>query len=406
MPLSTEAMSVTSQLVPKPKERRWPYALVLRTTALLFLSSGIAQLAWQNHPSHTTSTSLQTTATFHALAFVGTYTSATTEELQGYAHGVGIYAVRVALDGLSVVAGPANAGVNPSVIAFHPSLPIVYASNELASAGEVHAMRFMHNALETWTMISFASTPSALACDGQYLAIALYSRGAGVALYDVDSFGKIGALVATAPANRTHDVAFDGNVLWAVDIAADSVLRFQLPDLTLIATFHVPGGPRTLALPYVSLQTAAGVSRLAADRVAATVLFPQPCGDVSGLAKAPNALFVACRQWSDDTGALAVLTSDDQLMMVSSEGATPRSIALAGPALVIADQHSDRLVTLRISDLLAQLPHTHISETNLTYSATTPLLRLPPFAQSRSSLSIASPAFVTFPPEMWPITPL
>lgn len=399
---------VTSGLVPKPRDRRWPYAVVLRTAGLLLLSGSIAQLAWQQHQPHAASPSLHTNPTHGALAFVGTYTSPTTEELHGYAHGMGIYAVNVALDGFSVVAGPANAGVNPSFLAFHPALPIVYASNELASAGEVHAMRFKDNAFERWNMISFGSTPSALACDGKYLAIALYSRGAGVALYDVDSLGKIGALVANAPANLTHDVAFQDTVLWAVDIAADAVLRFQLPELTLIATLHVPGGPRTLALPYVSLQTAAGVSRLEADRVAATVLFPQHCGDVSGLAKSPNALFVACRQWSDDTGALAVLTSDDQLMMVSSEGATPRSIALAGAALVVADQHSDRLVSLQVSDLLAQLPHAHVlsSDTNITYSATTRLLHLPPFSQPRSSLSIGSPAFVTFPPDAWPTRPL
>lgn len=134
---------------------------------------------------------------------------------------------------------------NPSYLAFHPTLPIVYAANELPDRSKISVFRIdpAHGRL---LPINSCEAPGAdlchiaLAPDGKAIYGANYTSGSLVA-FALREDGRLGECLSNIrhsgsgphPRQRTphaHQVLFDptGHRLIAVDLGADAIFSYRL----------------------------------------------------------------------------------------------------------------------------------------------------------------------------------
>jgi 6-phosphogluconolactonase len=195
--------------------------------------------------------------------YIGTYTRGDSQ---------GIY--RVALDPETGALGAPSLAAeteNPSFLAAHPTLPILYAAGE-QDGGMVTAFQILPDGM--LEELNAASSEGAGACHltvhpgGRHVAVANYSAGS-IAVLPVDNVGHLGPAAAVAvftgsgphPQRQkqphAHAVAYspDGGLLLATDLGTDQIWlhRAQPADRALVPhTPHTVGlapgaGPRHLA---------------------------------------------------------------------------------------------------------------------------------------------------------------
>lgn len=187
-----------------------------------------------------------------AIVYLGCYTPAT----GGRGEGV-VAARRDAATGTLAILGTAATTPSPSFLARHPTLPVLYAVNELAE-GTVSAWRTRPDGELHPLAVRATGGDSpchlAVAPDGGHLFVANYGSGS-VAVFPLDSAGVPGErtdLVAHSghgadPQRQerahAHMVAPDpgGGPLLAVDLGTDSVYRY---DLDRSSDRLVPRAPR------------------------------------------------------------------------------------------------------------------------------------------------------------------
>ncbi|ASW56396.1 lactonase family protein [Plantactinospora sp. KBS50] len=315
------------------------------------------------------------------IAYIGCYTA------EGGGRGEGVAAARRdpetgLLDSVETVAVTPS----PSFLARHPTLPVLYAVNELAE-GTVTAWQIGDRTRLTELAVRDTGGDSpahlAVAPDGRHLYAANYASGS-VSVHPLDGDG--------VPAARSDLVVHDGHgvdpqrqerahahfvipdgpaVLYAVDLGTDTVYRYELDPaagrLLPRGRTHVrPGtGPRHLARRpdverwYLSGELDGSVSVLARggdgglevrDRVAAS----ERSGHVQPAEIAVSAdgrhLYVSNR----GVGTISVFALDGDgppvhRAEVSSGGTWPRHFALAGDRLYVADERAHRVTCFAVS---------------------------------------------------------
>jgi 6-phosphogluconolactonase (cycloisomerase 2 family) len=324
----------------------------------------------------------------NTIVHIGCYTA------EGGGRGDGIVAARRdPVTGALEVLGTVAATASPSFLAWHPTLPVLYAVNEIenghVSAWTVDPDGNLHAAGSRSTG---GASPChlAVAPSGGQLFAANYGSGS-VCLLPLDRLG--------APGERTDVVTHeghgvdprrqeqahahmvspgpDGGPLLAVDLGTDSIYRYDvdaasgrlLPRTPPVRT--EPGtGPRHLA------RHPDGRRCFAVGELDATVtVYGWDAGDTlhqrgrvpaserpghvqpSEIAVRPDGrfLYVANR----GPGTIAVFALDDDLPRYVTEvetgGAWPRHFALVGPHLYVADERAD-LVGVFAVDQVSGIP--------------------------------------------------
>ncbi|GAB3152283.1 lactonase family protein [Micromonospora sonneratiae] len=307
------------------------------------------------------------------LVYLGCYTG----ESGGQGQGV-VAARRDPASGALEVLGTVAATPSPSFLARHPSLPVLYAVNELAD-GTASAWAVAPDGglrgLGVWSTGGADPCHLSVAPDGGYLFVANYGSGS-VGLLPLDGAGVPsdytdlvtheghGADPDRQERAHAHMVSPDplGGALLAVDLGTDSLYRYDLdraagrllPQLPPVRTD--PGcGPRHLARhpdglrcfvvgeldgTVITYGLDVGGTLHERGRVAAT----ERTGPVhpSEVAVRPDGrfLYVANR----GVGTVAVFALDDELPRLVAEvdtgGQWPRHFALIGSHLYVADERA------------------------------------------------------------------
>ncbi|OZV78493.1 3-carboxymuconate cyclase [Micromonospora echinospora] len=275
---------------------------------------------------------------------------------------------------------------SPSFLVRHPTLPVLYAVNELPE-GQVSAWRIGPDG--DLTPLGTGDTGGAEPChlavtpDGRHLVAANYGGGS-VAVFPLDGAG--------APAGRSDLVVHsghgpdperqekahahmvspdpDGGPLYVVDLGADAVYGYDLDAVTGRLTPRTPEmrtqpgtGPRHLARHpdgrrvYLVGELDGAVTALARDaegalRQQGRVPASGRTGHVqpSEIAVGPQGrfLYVANR----GVGTLAVFAIDGELPELVAEvdtgGEWPRHFAWSGRDLYLADQRADMVRAFRV----------------------------------------------------------
>ena len=311
--------------------------------------------------------------------FVGSYTG----DKGGDGEGISLLRRDRASGGLTRL-GLVARTPSPSFLAEHPSLPVLYAVNELASGGTVSAFTVDAD----YSLAPLAVQPTggtdpahlAVAPDGRHLLVANYSSGS-VAVHPLADDGAPGErtdlldLVGSGPdpdrqaAPHAHMVWPDRGEWLIADLGSDRVWRCRLDQfsgrLTMLpaAVTARPGtGPR-------HLRHSADGALLLVGELSATLGWYRPGADGSlellgevptSAAPGPNApseiltsrdgrfIYVANRgpdtvttfRWDVD-GATAVAE-------VPTGGAFPRHMTLLGDHLYVANQNSQSVTVFRI----------------------------------------------------------
>ena len=306
-----------------------------------------------------------------ALLYVGTYT-------------VNIYVLRMDPgSGELRSIGSLAAGPNPSFLATHPKLPIVYAVNEV-EAGTVRAVKTLAE------QSSRGSSPCYVSVDrtGQVLLVANYDSGS-VALLPLQPDGTPetatsmiqhqghGPVADRQSGPHAHCILADPSNRFALaaDLGADRVFVYQL-DLAAKALRHVDGadavmrpgaGPRHLAfhptLPLVfvanELDSTVATLRFDAERGALTPIDTQstlPAGwsgtnypaDIH-VAPSGRTLYVSNRGHNSIAVFAVAATGGGELSLVQTvptQGDWPRNFTLdpSGRWLLAANQRSNSIV--------------------------------------------------------------
>lgn len=297
-------------------------------------------------------------------------------------HGIGIIAARrdPGSGGLTPL-GTVAVTPSPSFLVRHPTLPVLYAVNELPE-GEVSAWLVGPNG--DLTPLGVGSTGGAEPChlavapDGQHLFVANYGDGS-VAVFPLDAQGT--------PGERSDLVAHEGHgfdperqekahthmvsptpgrgPLLVVDLGTDSVYRYDLDVASGRLTPRRPRvrtaagtGPRQLARHpdgrrcYLVGELDATVTTYDLDPAGALhqrgqVAASERAGHVqpSEIAVGPDGrfLYVANR----GAGTLSVFAVDGELPELVAEvdtgGEWPRHFARAGDHLYVADERADMI---------------------------------------------------------------
>lgn len=189
--------------------------------------------------------------------YIGTYTGGDSE---------GIY--RLALDpetGALTSHGLAAGTENPSFLALHPELPVLYAVGEMAAGGTVSAFA-IDPGTGALTLINAQSSEGRGPChvavspDGALVALANYSGG-NIAAYPVNDDGSLepassvmqhegSSVHPRQQAPHAHSVIFDANGrhLFAADLGIDKMMSYRVEGAEL-----APNDP-----PYAGLVPGAG----------------------------------------------------------------------------------------------------------------------------------------------------
>ena len=324
------------------------------------------------------------------VAHVGSYTDA--------GRPAGLHALRIDPDaGTLVPLGATDVGPNPSYLAPHPTLPLLYAANELAewagaATGAVTVVALGEDGGPSRVLgrrASGGAAPCHLAVDptGRHLVVANYVGGS-VARLPIAADGTLGeATAVVAHEGRGPDATrqdaphvhcalpdAEGRFALAADLGTDRVVVYALgADGTLARRAEVaaaPGaGPRHVAL-HPGRRTAYVVNELdltlaayawdARDGTldptgAVALLDRRPPGEVTAaalkLARDGRFAYVSVR----GADAVVVLALDDPrsprvVQRVPCGGRWPRDLALdpSGRWLLVANQRSNDVVAFRV----------------------------------------------------------
>lgn len=289
---------------------------------------------------------------------------------------------------------------NPSFLAQHPTLPVVYAVGELGDGGgaisafRIDAETGMLHLINRQSSKGDGPCHVAVAPNGRHAAIANYGGGS-VALYPLGPDGALAEASAfvqhtgsgpneqrqTAP--HAHAVYFDpaSRFLYAADLGIDKMLvyAYGAEDGTLEAReasdgLLAPGaGPRHAAFhpngrfAYVVNELDNTVSVFSHDLtqgilspLGSVPTLPEGFTDTNSTAEIamhPNGKFVyASNRGHDSIAVFAVHGESGHLTPlghVPTGGKTPRNFALdpAGGLLLAANQNSDSVVVFRMDDV-------------------------------------------------------
>lgn len=320
------------------------------------------------------------------LVFVGCYTGATGGE------GEGITLLRRdPSTGDLTRDGVAARTPSPSFLARHPTLPVLYAANELDD-GTVTA--FAVDAGGALTEIGAEPTGGAHPChvavtaDGRHVLAANYSSGS-VSVHPLDADGRPGPrtdllqLTGKGPDGdrqegpHAHMVSPDpdGGGLLVVDLGSDRIWHCRLDeggrfsDLTEAAVTPPGTGPRHLRrLPggalLVAGELSADLSWYAGDPLRRAGGVPATTADgtdyPSELTVSPDGRFVYVANRGPDTVAAFAWDgrSATPIAEVPTGGEWPRHIALLGDHLYVANERSHSVTTFRI-DPDSGIPQRH-----------------------------------------------
>jgi 6-phosphogluconolactonase (cycloisomerase 2 family) len=280
-----------------------------------------------------------------------------------------------------------------SFLAAHPSLDVVYSTNETES-GSVSALSYGDDALTPMgdPVPSGGANPCHLTVHpgGGWLLTAHYGtdtlRGS-VAVHRLGPDGRIGELTdvvvheGSGPVtgrqdgSHAHQVLLDpaGRFVLVTDLGADAVFTYRLDIeagiLERVATNALPAGsgPRHLAFApggelvfsADELSSTLTCHRYDADQGTLTALSSVPASSAldrvnqpGGIVASPCGRFV----WLTNRGADTVAafrvdgTGLEPIGEVASGGAWPRGLVLAGGHLLVANQHGGTLTALRVLD--------------------------------------------------------
>ncbi len=284
---------------------------------------------------------------------------------------------------------------NPSFLALHPRLPVVYAVHELRNwqgrfggAAGAYALRADGALPALGTVATHGTDPCHLAVDpsGAWLVVANYSSGHVTSLpigpdgaLGVASDVKAHAGASIDPARQTsphpHHVALAGGRLLISDLGLDQIIPYRLDAAGrfvadgLTAPGMPGGGPRRIvfhpALPcgYLLNELHATLTRFGCDAAGELVaaetmpmLPPGHSGRISGaeVQIAPSGRFAyASNRGHDSIARFAVDPATGTLTPLGhspSGGAEPRHFAISpcGLWLLAANQKSDRVVLFAI----------------------------------------------------------
>ena len=326
------------------------------------------------------------------LVFVGGYTQ-TLAHVRGRASGINVYRMDPASGALAHAAA-VDGSTNPSYLALHPRLPVLYTVEEI-EAGMVSAFRFdpaSGAAVLLNRQTSGGSSPAHLCVDrsGSRLLVANYGSGT-VAVLPLGDDGSLGAAthterheghsvhperqaeahahcVAVDPANRfalVADLGLDKVMLYCFDTDRSALVPHDPPS----AAMQPGAGPRHLAF-HPSGRWIYVINELDSTLVACTYDAAEgrlePVQHVSTLPKgfagtsttaavrvAPSGRFVYGSNRGHDSIVVYAVDPAGTLTHVehvSTEGQTPRDFNIdpTGEFLLAANQDSDTIVTFRV----------------------------------------------------------
>jgi len=315
------------------------------------------------------------------ILYLGCYTEG------GGGRGTGVVAVRRdTASGEIEAIGTMAATPSPSFLARHPTLPVLYAANELDD-GAINAWAAQRDG--SLRSLATRSTGGASPChlsvtaDGQYLVTANYGGGS-VAVHPLESTGAPGErsdLVAhhgrgADPQRQERPHAHmvspgpGGQPILAVDLGTDSIYRYDVEDAT---GRLVPRGERVAARPgsgprhlarhpdgrrcYVVGELDATVTTYDLDATGELYLRGRlgtstRTGHVqpSEVAVRADGRFLYISNRGVDT--IAVFSLDDQLPRyvaeVDTQGEWPRHFALIGEHLYVANERSHTVAVFNV----------------------------------------------------------
>ncbi|MGY0055662.1 lactonase family protein [Streptomyces sp. LZ34] len=310
-------------------------------------------------------------------------------------NGAGLAAVRFAPGTGSLTAEPRVSPVpvsGASFLAAHPSLDVVYSTNE-ADTGAVSAVVRQNDEVLSplgAPVSSGGANPCQLTVhpDGHWLLTANYGSDTmpgSVAVHRLDADGRIRELTdvavheGTGPVRGRQDTSHahqvlvtpDGRYLLATDLGADAVFTYRLDTRTgrlqrLAVNRTRPGsGPRHLAF------APDGACAWSADELSSTLtchlydpgtgtltsVSRTPATSVRDVANQPGGIVASpCGRfvWVTNRGADTVAafrvtgTGLEPIGEVPSGGFWPRGLALVAGHLLVANQHSGTLAALRV----------------------------------------------------------
>lgn len=305
------------------------------------------------------------------LVFVGCYTPDS-----GGGRGVGIVAARRDADsGLLDPIGVVAETPSPSFLALHPTLPVLYAVNELTE-GAVSAWAIGTDG----SLAPLGSRPTggvapchlAVTPDGEYLLSANYGSGS-IAAHRLDASGVPGertALVQHRGAGpvrdrqegpHAHMVRPEAERVLAVDLGADRIFRYRLgPDGELEAgppaTLPPGTGPRHLARHPDGRYFLAGELDGAVTALGRDLAFREhvpASGDrayPSEIAVGPDGRFLYVANRGPDTVTVFDVTGTvpRRVAEVSAGGVWPRHLVIAAGHLYVANERSHQVAVFRI----------------------------------------------------------
>jgi 6-phosphogluconolactonase len=297
----------------------------------------------------------------------------------------GIYRAALAEDGALTAKGLAVKTDNPSFLAGHPALPVLYAVGEGAGDGTVTA--FHKNEDGMLEVINHQSSGGNAPChvavspDGALLAAANYGGGS-VVVFDLAETGEIkgqrwfrqhegkSANASRQEAPHAHAVhwAADGKRLYVVDLGIDRVIVYASEDGAEAASIALPAGsgPRHLAFGptgktlYCVNELNSTVSVYALEETPREVqhisTLPE---DFTGenypaeIALHPNGKWLYASNRGHNSIALFHVDESGKLTAAghsSAGGDWPRhfTITPSGTQLLVANQNSDNIVGFHI----------------------------------------------------------
>ncbi|GIM97003.1 hypothetical protein Ato02nite_087960 [Paractinoplanes toevensis] len=311
--------------------------------------------------------------------FVGGYTG----DKGGEAEGIGLLR-RDPASGVLTRLGVAARTPSPSFLAQHPTLPILYAVNELEADGTISAFTVAADGELTPLSIqpTGGSDPAHLSvtADGRYLLVANYTSGS-VAVHPLDPEGAPGErtdlvdLEGSGPdperqrGPHAHMVVEDRTGILIADLGSDRVWRCRLDPVSGRLTMLAPAvtakpgtGPR-------HLRVAPDGTLLLVGELAANLTWYRPAADGSlELAgEAPvsdqdgptypaeivcgrDGRFVYVANRGPNTVTTFAWDGDDAVKIAETPtgGEWPRHMILLGDHLYVTNQLSHSVTTLRI----------------------------------------------------------
>lgn len=322
------------------------------------------------------------------LVLTGSYTSDTGGD------GPGLAVLRFDPATGSLTAGVQAPVSGASFLAAHPSLGVVYSTNETDPGTVSAVVRQSDGVLAPLGALvtSGGANPCHLTVHpgGHWLLTAHYGSDTAlgsVAVHRLDADGRVGQPTDVAvhegsgpvngrqEASHAHQVLVDpaGRFVLATDLGADAVFTYRLDtrtgtlERTAVSPLRAGSGPRHLAFApggelvwsVDELSSTVTCHRYDADAGTLTALADVPATVARGVTNQPAGIVASpCGRfvWVTNRGADTVAafrvtgTTLQPIGEVPSGGTWPRGLTLAAGHLLVANQHSGTLAALRILD--------------------------------------------------------